>query len=162
MGYLYCFGCVLDIRGGEKSREGAQPVRQSQANLRSTIVENLATSDPRALRIARIPRRRFHSGMNHRPMSYGGQAAIPSLPVGARWIIPIIGNATLPDNMAMAIYEKKFTKFFVLILQVDGVVPVGISLCSPCRSRHLGKERILSVGFHRDGNGTFFRDPSRR
>src|ERR1700730_6955903 len=84
-----------------------------------------------------------------------------SLPVGAGRIIPIISNTTLPDDMAVAIYEKKLTKFFVLILQVDGVVTVGISLRSPGRSRHLGKERILSVGFHRDGNGTFFRDPSR-
>jgi hypothetical protein len=85
-----------------------------------------------------------------------------SLPVGAGRKIPIIGNATLSDDMALAIYQEKLAKFFVLILQVDGVITVGISLRSPGRSRHLGKERILSVGFHRDGNGTFFRDPSRR
>jgi hypothetical protein len=55
MGYRYCFGCVLDIRGGEQSR-GAQLVRQSQVKLGSIILEDLATSDPRAPRIVGIRR----------------------------------------------------------------------------------------------------------
>src|SRR4030088_3539803 len=75
MGCRYCFGCVLDIRGGEKSRAGAQPVRQSQVNLRSIILEDLATSDPRAPRIAGIRRRRIDFGMNRWGMA--GQARTP-------------------------------------------------------------------------------------
>jgi hypothetical protein len=66
-----------------------------------------------------------------------------ALPIGGQalahlacWIVVVIGDSSLTDDVALAVYEVKLAEFFIFILEVDGVVPIRVTFRSPGSSRH--------------------------